>query len=138
MRYALLLLLAATSVPLAQETSESASAFDGETGWRQVPFEDRKRLFAAQHRDVAWASMMERAITDKITSWDQPPVQVVGTECRETLCKISMFWSEPRLQEMGQQLSSLDVLGVDGQGPTHGVQEGNGYLWTVILRRERR
>jgi hypothetical protein len=108
-----------------------------EAAWMQVPFEERERRFQVKGRDLEWAPAMERAITEEIWAWDQPPVLPLRVECRVTLCKIVMFWPpNPNMPDMGQQLSYLNRLGIDHQGETDGFEEANGYQWTVIARRK--
>jgi hypothetical protein len=104
--------------------------------WLRVSFDERQRRFQLENRDLEWAAPMERAISEEIGSWLDPPVQLLSAECRTTMCKIAMYWPpDPSMQAMGQQISYLRALGLDHQGPAHGVPEGNGYLDIVIARR---
>jgi len=125
------------SAELASEgATELAAAADAESAWMDLPYAERDSRFQREGRDVAWATSMESAITQKIADWSRPPVQLVSAECRVTLCRISMFWPEDSSNgDRGQQLSTLYGLGIDHQGETRLLAEANGYLWTVIARR---
>jgi hypothetical protein len=79
---------------------------------------------------------MEQAITEEVASFRRPPVQLLGAECRSTLCKIEMHWPpNAGRPAIGQQLSYLYGLGIDHQGEYHGQEDGQRHLLVVIARR---
>lgn len=161
MRFALIVLIAATSVVSAQqpdrpEPQAEPESYD-EEAWMRVSFEDREILFEQETRDAEWAEAMELAIEQKVAEFDRPLEEVVGAaacvpvtmcqeeiptvelisaECRSTLCKIEMHWPPGTFRGIvGQQISFLYGLGIDHQGEGHSDDDGDRYLVELIARR---
>lgn len=165
MRFALIALIAATTIVSAQQPDEPDSRSEpqaeresyDEEAWMRVSFEDREILFEQESRDAEWAQAMELAIAEKVAEFDRPLEEVIGAaacfpvtmcqqdmptvelisaECRSTLCKIEMHWPPGTFRGVvGQQVSFLHGLGIDHQGEVYSDDDGSRYLLKLIARR---
>jgi hypothetical protein len=161
MRFAPIVLIAATSIVFAQqpdgpEPQAEPEVYD-EEAWMPVSFEDREILFEQETRDAEWAQAMELAIEKRVAEFGRPLEEVVGAaacvlvtmcqeemptvilvsaECRSTLCKIEMHWPPGTFRGVvGQQISFLYGLGIDHQGEAYSDDDGSRYLVKLIARR---
>ena len=126
--------VAVSGIALAQAPGAGDAGAD--SAWLEVPFVERESRFAQEDRDPDWAPAMEQRIAEAVAGFDTPLVELVGAQCRETLCRIEIHWPRsPSMPAMGIELTDLYGLGIDHQGESSGREDGNRYLQVLIARR---